>query len=170
MMKKYNKGDMSLNLAINEKYFNEGYDEVEGPVTVDITSTDNDWDITLEERPDWSREQGYPEENNTENQQEPEQEYLSGIQLHDNWIHGEDGDVGNSFGVSEHGISLDDVTKELESADNRIDGIVSAIKVASSQHRADDYEGRHRHIVSAVDQGIDRLDDELSGTSTFSQT
>jgi hypothetical protein len=102
-----------------------------------------------------------PEENNTENQQEPEQEYLSGIQLHDNWIHGEDGDVGNSFGVSEHGISLDDVTKELESADNRIDGIVSAIKVASSQHRADDYEGRHRHIVSAVDQGIDRLDDEL---------
>jgi len=58
---KYNKGDMSLNLAINEKYFNEGYDEVEGPVTVDITSTDNDWDITLEERPDWSREQGYPE-------------------------------------------------------------------------------------------------------------
>jgi len=42
-----------------------------------------------------------------------------------------------------------------------IDGIVSAIKVASSQHRADDYEGRHRHIVSAVDQGIDRLDDEL---------
>jgi len=70
---KYNKGDMSLNLAINEKYFNEGYDEVEGPVTVDITSTDNDWDITLEERPDWSREQGYPEENNTENQQEPEQ-------------------------------------------------------------------------------------------------
>jgi len=52
-----------------------------------------------------------PEENNTENQQEPEQEYLSGIQLHDNWIHGEDGDVGNSFGVSEHGISLDDVTK-----------------------------------------------------------
>jgi len=53
---------MSLNLAINEKYFNEGYDdEVEGLVTVDITSTDNDWDITLEERPDWSREQGYPE-------------------------------------------------------------------------------------------------------------
>jgi len=47
-----------------------------------------------------------PEENNTENQQEPEQEYLSGIQLHDNWIHGEDGDVGNSFLVSANTVSV----------------------------------------------------------------
>jgi len=45
---KYENGDMSLNLAVNEKYFNEGYDEFEGPVSVDIKNTENDWDITLE--------------------------------------------------------------------------------------------------------------------------
>jgi len=54
MMKKYNKGRYEFEPCDQrKKYFNEGYDEVEGPVTVDITSTDNDWDITLEERPDW---------------------------------------------------------------------------------------------------------------------
>jgi len=59
---KYENGDMSLNLAVNEKYFNEGYDEFEGPVSVDIKNTENDWDITLEKRPEWNHEQGYPEE------------------------------------------------------------------------------------------------------------
>jgi len=132
---KYNKGDMSLNLAINEKYFNEGYDEVEGPVTVDITSTDNDWDITLEERPDWSREQGYPEENNTENQQEPEQEYLSGIQLHDNWIHGEDGDVGNSL-VSANTVSvLMMLQKNWKVLITGLMALYQRSRLQSSQHR-----------------------------------
>lgn len=59
---KYEQGDMRLNLAVNEKYFNEGYDEFDGPVSVNITKGESDWNISLEERPDWDWRQGYPEE------------------------------------------------------------------------------------------------------------
>ena len=58
---KYEQGDMSLNLAINEQYFNEGYDEVDGPVVIDIQSRDDSWNISLREDPNWDHEQGYPE-------------------------------------------------------------------------------------------------------------
>ena len=58
---KYEQGDISLNLAINEQYFNEGYDEVDGPVVIDIQSRDDSWNISLREDPNWDHEQGYPE-------------------------------------------------------------------------------------------------------------
>lgn len=57
---KYHKGDMSLNLAINEEYFNNGYDEVEGPVVINAERNNEDWEVELREEPNWSREEGYP--------------------------------------------------------------------------------------------------------------
>ncbi|NLV10895.1 hypothetical protein GOC74_13265 [Halomicrobium mukohataei] len=54
-------GRMDLQLAINERYMNEGYDEVDNPVVIDsLEETENGWDFELREEPDWNWEQGYP--------------------------------------------------------------------------------------------------------------
>ena len=54
-------GRMDLQLAVNEKYMNEGYDEVANPVVIDnLQETEDGWDFELREEPDWNWEQGYP--------------------------------------------------------------------------------------------------------------
>jgi hypothetical protein len=53
-------GRIDLQMAINEKYFNEGYDETDNPVAVDVKETSSGWNVELEERPDWTWEDGYP--------------------------------------------------------------------------------------------------------------
>lgn len=55
-------GRVDLQLAINEQYFNEGYDETDNPVVIsNIEESENGWDFELQEDPDWTPEQGYPE-------------------------------------------------------------------------------------------------------------
>jgi len=53
-------GRMDLQLAVNERYINEGYDEVDNPVVIDnLQETEDGWDFELREEPDWTPEQGY---------------------------------------------------------------------------------------------------------------
>jgi hypothetical protein len=55
-------GEIGLQLAINERYMNEGYDEIDGPVVVsNIERTGDGWDFNLHEEPNWEPSQGYPE-------------------------------------------------------------------------------------------------------------
>ena len=52
---------MDLQLAINERYFNEGYDEINMLVVVDnLKQTANSWDFELYEDSDWDADQDYP--------------------------------------------------------------------------------------------------------------
>ncbi|QGA80357.1 hypothetical protein [Candidatus Nanohalobium constans] len=54
-------GRMDLQLAINERYMDEGYDEVDNPVIIDnLEETEEGWNFELREEPDWNWEQGYP--------------------------------------------------------------------------------------------------------------
>ncbi|QUJ74001.1 hypothetical protein [Haloarcula marismortui] len=54
-------GRMDLQLAINERYMNEGYNEVDNPVVIDnLEETENGWDFELREEPDWNEDKGYP--------------------------------------------------------------------------------------------------------------
>lgn len=54
-------GRMDLQLAINERYMNEGYDEIDAPVVIDdLEETEEGWDFTLREEPDWNEDKGYP--------------------------------------------------------------------------------------------------------------
>ena len=54
-------GRMDLQLAINERSFNEGYDEVNGPVVIDnLEETEDGWECELYEDSNWTRDKGYP--------------------------------------------------------------------------------------------------------------
>ena len=57
---KYEKEDFTLNLAINEKYFNDGHYENDNPVVVQAEMSDSEWEVQLTEEPEWTYEQGYP--------------------------------------------------------------------------------------------------------------
>lgn len=57
-------GRMDLQLAINEHYFNEGYDETDNPVVIDnLQETEEGWDFELYEEENWTWEEGYPAQN-----------------------------------------------------------------------------------------------------------
>jgi hypothetical protein len=56
-------GRMDLQLAINERYMNEGYDETDNPVVIDnLEETEDGWDFELYEQSDWDHDQGYPQQ------------------------------------------------------------------------------------------------------------
>lgn len=120
---------------------------------------------------------GTETENNTETEteQEPEQEYLSGIELHDEWIHGEtdawDGKTVSEYVATTDSIQLEPLTEILEENNDRIAAVGQAAKNASEQLPwRGDYEMRHRHIMSALDQAIEQTDWDFDFISNMNYT
>jgi len=102
-------------------------------------------------------------ENNTDTEENGEQ-YSTGIELHNQWIHGETPlhtITVKEFIANTDVIQLETITNILEESDDRVNAVGQAVKNASEQFRIrGNYEERHRHIMSALDQAIESLDGE----------
>jgi uncharacterized protein YukE len=116
-----------------------------------------------------------PSTETEEKTEQPEEEYLSGVELHDEWIHGEtdawEGKTVREFVATTDAIELDQLTNILEENNDRIRAVGEAVKNASEQFpNRGDYEMRHRHIMSALDQAIEQTDWDFDFISNMNYT
>lgn len=136
------------------------------------TTEENNETVTPEsgtEQPEKETEQ--PEEET----EQPENQDLSGIQLHNEWIHGEtplhNGKTVREYINTTNAVEIDELTKILEENDDRVNAIGQAVKNASEQYiQRGNYEERHRHIMSALDQAIEQTDWDFDFISNMNYT
>jgi hypothetical protein len=93
---------------------------------------------------------------------EPDRD-LSGEEIYLNWIHGEDGQILEQVQGENgrHSISFQSIDEALEEGfqtGGRNEAVANALKTASQDYYTpdDNYEQRHRHILSALHQTLEQ--------------